>query len=186
MPIEVKKDPFVIVSTTVLALAILGLVAGKFIDWKMAIAGLGLLFAPSIAGARRDPAERTRSGDDDQHPPAAGGSGLPLLITPISEPPVLPAETPRRTLLPALLCALALTASACTPGERQTARDALSVLQVACAIAHAESDDQTIGQICGISDALIPDVRAILAEQRKAIASARRAGGCRDSDAGTR
>lgn len=79
-----------------------------------------------------------------------------------------------------LLVALAVGVSSCA-AFKQDAKVALDIAQIACAIAHAETDDQTVAQVCGISDLLIPDLKAILSEQRKAVAAARKAGACEAS-----
>lgn len=149
-------------SISILILGIYVLVGLGTIDWRFAVVGVAfLLFA--LAGLQRARGQsRTRASDpkkddDDDHPP--GASALPRINTP-------------------LLLLLLFFLPSCTLGQRQVARDALSVLQVACAIAHAEADDQTVAQVCGVADALIPDLRTILSEQRKAIAKAKRVGGC--------
>jgi len=57
--------------------------------------------------------------------------------------------------------------SVLTPGNIKTV---LSAAQVACAIANASSDDQTIAQICGIANDVIPDLKTILSEHRAQLA----------------
>jgi hypothetical protein len=83
-----------------------------------------------------------------------------------------------------IIISTAMGVEACGVFTSQNAKSALSILEVACVIAHAETDDATVAQVCGIADALIPSLKLILAEQRKAVAAARRAGACWPADAG--
>lgn len=83
---------------------------------------------------------------------------------------------PKPKFLRLLALGALLAVAACTPGELQTAKDVLSVLNIACIIANAESGDATVAQACDIANTLLPDLRTILGEQRKAIAKAKRAG----------
>lgn len=73
--------------------------------------------------------------------------------------------------------------ASCSVFMKANARTVLDVAAIACAIAHAESTDDTVAQVCGIADALLPDLRTILAEQRKQLAKAKRAGACFDGGA---
>lgn len=93
-----------------------------------------------------------------------------------------------RETLAAMIVLTGLTVSvgnltACSLFTKANARTALDVASIACAIAHAESSDDTVAQVCGIADALLPDLRIILAEQRKQLAKAKRAGTCVDGGA---
>ncbi len=62
----------------------------------------------------------------------------------------------------------ALALAGCSAITRRDVQTALDVAQIACVIAHAESDDTTVQEVCQIADALMPDVRRVLAEQRAA------------------
>lgn len=86
------------------------------------------------------------------------------------------------------LAALTLGLSSCTPGERQAARTALDVAEVACVLAHQELEDTEVASVCSIADPLFEPMRKILAEARKAsAAAAQRAGTCQPSrDGGVR
>jgi hypothetical protein len=70
----------------------------------------------------------------------------------------------------ARLALLALALTSCTPGQRQTARDVLSVITVACIIANQNLPDDRVKQVCGVADALIPAMREILGSARAASA----------------
>jgi len=145
MAIEFKKDTAVLVTNVVVAVGILVLCGLRVIDWKMAVGGLTLLLVPSVAGAKKD---------DDDEPPKPGNGGLPTVMTPI--------------------IGAAILLSGCALFTAKNAKTVLSVIDVACIIAHAETDDATVAQICAIDNALANDLRAILAEQRKAVAKAKR------------
>jgi hypothetical protein len=67
-----------------------------------------------------------------------------------------------------LLTVAVIVLSGCSAAARRDARTALDVVQIACVIANAESDDATVREICRIANALLPDVKHILAEQRAA------------------
>jgi len=56
----------------------------------------------------------------------------------------------------------------CSAATRRDAQTALEVAQIACAIANAESDDKAVQEACRIADALMADVKRLLAEQRAA------------------
>lgn len=62
------------------------------------------------------------------------------------------------------------TAAACTPGQKQVLRTALDFAQTLCIVAHAESDDATVAQVCGITEALMPEMRKLASAQRTAAA----------------
>jgi hypothetical protein len=62
----------------------------------------------------------------------------------------------------------ALALVGCSTLNRRDVQTALDVAQIACVIAHAESDDATVQEICQVADVLMPDVRRVLAEQRAA------------------
>lgn len=62
----------------------------------------------------------------------------------------------------------AIALAGCSAIGRRDVQTALDVAQIACVIAHAESDDTTVQEICQVVDALMPDVRRVLAEQRAA------------------
>jgi len=66
------------------------------------------------------------------------------------------------------LAAGVLLAPACGLCATQNARTALHTTHVLCLIAHAETDDATVARICGIEEALYPDMQQILNEQRAA------------------
>lgn len=170
MPVEIKKDPWVLVTNAVIALAILALVWQHVIDWKAALGGLGLLLAPSIAKRARgdEPTAKSNPKDDDKDPPAGGSGGLPIIVTPIM----------------LFLLALALASSGCSVFTKENARTALDVAQVTCIIANASSDDGTVAAVCGVADALLPDLRTILGRQREAVARTRRLGSAPCADSG--
>ncbi len=62
----------------------------------------------------------------------------------------------------------AFALAGCSAITRRDVQTALDVAQIACVIAHAESDDATVQEICQVADVLMPDVRRVLAEQRAA------------------
>lgn len=168
MPVEIKKDPWVLVTNAVIALAILALVWQHVIDWKAALGGLGLLLAPSIAKRARgdEPTAKSNPKDDDKDPPAGGSGGPPLIVTPI------------------MLFLLALAPFGCSVFTKENARTVLDVAQVTCIIANASSDDATVAAVCGVADALLPDLRTILGRQREAVARTRRLGSAPCADNG--
>lgn len=90
----------------------------------------------------------------------------------------------RRALVVAtLLVACSFTVASCSLFTSKNAKTVLDITQLTCAIAHAESSDATVAQICGVADALIPDLEKLLAEHRKKVAAARRLGACTDAGA---
>lgn len=168
MAVEIKKDPWVLLTNAVIALAILALVWQHIIDWKAALGGLGLLLAPSIAKRARGD-ELTPKGDpkdDDKDPPAGGGGGPPLIITPI------------------MLFVLVVGLHGCALFTKENARTVLDVAQVTCILANATNDDATVAAVCGVADALLPDLRTILGRQREAVARAQRLGVAPCADGG--
>ena len=68
----------------------------------------------------------------------------------------------------------------CSLFTTQNAKTALTIAEIACAIAHAELADQNVAQVCGVADVLIPDLQQILSEQRKQVAKAKAVGACLD------
>ncbi len=60
--LELKKDPFVVLSFTVLAIGLGVLAYFKVITWPQLLAGLGVLLTPSVLGRKKD---------DSPGPPAA-------------------------------------------------------------------------------------------------------------------
>jgi hypothetical protein len=74
----------------------------------------------------------------------------------------------------------------CTPAQRSTARTVLDVVQIACILANAESDDETVLRTCRIASEVLPDLKEILAAQRRAAEqyAAHRKAACARSDAG--
>lgn len=76
--------------------------------------------------------------------------------------------------------AFVVAASACTPGQRQVLRTALDITQTLCIVANAQSDDATVAQVCGITEALLPEMRRLASAQRTAAAQhARNVGACK-------
>lgn len=75
-------------------------------------------------------------------------------------------------LIMCVLVVLGLLSSqaGCTPGQRQTARDVLSIVTVACIIANHNLPDERVQQVCGIVDAMIPAMREVLSSSRAASA----------------
>jgi len=71
-----------------------------------------------------------------------------------------------------LVLSFVLLLGACA-SWKPVVKDVLSIAQVTCAIANAGTDDATVQQICGIADALIPDLKEVLKEQRKQMARVR-------------
>lgn len=66
---------------------------------------------------------------------------------------------------------------ACTPGQRQAARTVLDFAQTLCVVSHAASDDATVAQVCGITEALLPEMRKLVSAERTA--AAQRVGACK-------
>lgn len=112
----------------------------------------------------------------------------------ISAPPVEVSHRPSRfmrvidklyetgALWPAV-CGTALLLSgtigaACTPAQKQDAKTALDVLQVACIIAHqalpdgTDTPEATIAAVCGIANDFIGPMETILSSSRRASAQA--------------
>lgn len=75
-----------------------------------------------------------------------------------------------------IMFAVAL-AAACTPGQRQAARTVLDFAQTLCVVSHAASDDATVAQVCGITEALLPEMRKLVSAERTA--AAQRVGACK-------
>lgn len=88
----------------------------------------------------------------------------------------------------ALTCMLSNLATACTPGQRQTARTVLDVAKIACIIANQSLPDRDVQKVCDVADDLIDPMKDVLASSRaasaQAVASARV--GCGPADAGAR
>lgn len=70
MSLEIKKDPWVIGSYTVLTLAAIALMGFKVIDVKGFLLIIGALNAPAVMGMKKDV-------DDDQPPPSVPTSLIP-------------------------------------------------------------------------------------------------------------
>ena len=91
-------------------------------------------------------------------------------------PPVVKDDDsgPYRDGLAALLIlgALSLSTSGCTPAGQQTAKTvtnaALTVAQIACLFASAETTDTTVASVCGISNDLLPVVRQLIGQREGA------------------
>lgn len=109
-------------------------------------------------------------------PGVSPGPGKPPSLKPPGYIPPLP------TLFMCLLIG-SVTLSGCALFTKQNVKTVLDVVQVACAIENATLGDAQIAQVCGIADALIPDIRTILASHRAAMARARAATAC-GGDAG--
>jgi len=63
--------------------------------------------------------------------------------------------------------------TACTPTQGQQAKTVvMDVAMVACLILNAELSDARVAEVCQVSNALLPDVLNILAQQRQATALA--------------
>ena len=88
-------------------------------------------------------------------------------------------STTKKTTLTPFLLAVAFATSAallfsassagCSPAaNRKVANTALDIATVACIIANSESSDATIAKVCGIADALLPDLRTIVSTSREA------------------
>ena len=77
---------------------------------------------------------------------------------------------------------------ACTPGQRQAAKGALDVAQMACVIANAALADSEVARICGLVDGIDDPIRRLLSAQREQVAAAEARGravaGCSAVDAG--
>lgn len=79
-----------------------------------------------------------------------------------------------------LVCLPMLISWSCTPGQRQALRTALDITQTLCIVANAQSDDVTVAQVCGITEALLPEMRRLASAQRTAAAQhARNVGACK-------
>ncbi len=101
-------------------------------------------------------------GDPPQDPPSVGRKGPGLKAIGFT----------------GALCLLAFCLPGCALFTAQNAKTVLNVAQIACIIAHAESPDATVAQVCGVADVLIPDLEKILGEERKALAKAKKAAAC--------
>ena len=95
------------------------------------------------------------------------------------QPPPPPAPKPPGLKVIGFVGALCLLLPGCSLLTSQNAKTVLDIAQVACIIAHAESTDATVAQVCGVADTLIPDLQRILGEQRKALAKAKKDGVCK-------
>ncbi len=72
--------------------------------------------------------------------------------------------------------------ASCTSVARKQAADALLPIKDAlCIAAHAYLKEESIAEVCGIADELLPTVRRLAGEQRAASA---RVGACYASDGG--
>lgn len=80
----------------------------------------------------------------------------------------------------ALVAFASVFAPACSLFTSKNAKTVLDIAQLTCAIAHAESSDATVAQICGVADALIPDLEKFLSAHRAKVAAARKLGACGD------
>ncbi len=99
--------------------------------------------------------------DPPQEPPASSGPSAKVI-----------------GFIGAATLALAIALPGCSLFTSQNAKTVLDIAQVACIIAHAESQDATVAQVCNVADTLIPDLQRILGEQRKALAKAKKAAAC--------
>ncbi len=99
---------------------------------------------------------------------------------PPQDPPAAPKPPGAKVIgfTGALMLVAAVALPGCSLFTSQNAKTVLDVAQVACIIAHAESQDATVAQICGVADNLIPDLQKILGEQRKALAAAKKKAAC--------
>lgn len=91
---------------------------------------------------------------------------------------VKPPSPPPGLIAVVYVGAAMMSLAACSLFTKQAAKDALSVVQVACIIAHAEMPDSDAAKACEVADLLIPDVKRILAEHRAGVARAAKAGAC--------
>lgn len=85
-------------------------------------------------------------------------------------------------LIAAVAACLALV-PACSLFTSKGVNTILDIAQITCAIVNAESGDATVAQVCGVADALIPDLQKLLAAQRREVAKARRLTSCADAGA---
>jgi hypothetical protein len=125
---------------TVLALAIGALFAG-FLFWRGAPDQVKL--AGAIGGVLVAFLGGLLTGPDDSSGPKAGGAAA------------------------AVVGLVLLAQQACTPAEKQAARTALEVTQVACIVANAALQDAEIATLCGIANDAIPAMQDLLASARR-------------------
>lgn len=66
--------------------------------------------------------------------------------------------------------ALVISEGGCTPGQREAARSALDIVQVACVIAHQALPDSEVAKVCGITQPFLDPMKEVLASSRLASA----------------
>lgn len=100
------------------------------------------------------------------------GGGVPAVAPDAAPTKPLPKDPPSGPMMAfvfVVLLGAAVSQSSCAPAaNRKAVNGALDVVQVGCIVANQWSTLPVIAQICGIADALLPDLRAIVDSMRKA------------------
>lgn len=78
----------------------------------------------------------------------------------------------KRLLGVAVFATIASQTMACALLSPRTLRTVLDIAQTTCIIAHQELPESEVAKVCGVVDDLIPPMRQVLAESRKASAKA--------------
>lgn len=94
------------------------------------------------------------------------------VVTGRSDPPKKPPPAGPSIMLIGFVAILATQTTACSLFNAKTLRTILDVAQVTCIIAHQELGDADVAKVCDIADDLIPPMRKVLVESRKASAEA--------------
>lgn len=94
------------------------------------------------------------------------------VITGRSEPPAKPPPAGPSIMAIGLVALLATQTTACSLLTPKTLRTILDITQTTCIIAHQELPESDVAKVCDVADDLIPPMRRVLAESRKASAEA--------------
>ncbi len=94
------------------------------------------------------------------------------VVTGTSDPPKKPPPAGPSIMAFGLVVLLASQTSACALFSPRTLRSVLDITQTACIIAHQELPESDVAKACDVADELIPPMRRVLAESRKASAEA--------------
>jgi len=92
------------------------------------------------------------------------------VVTGKAEPPPPPAGPSIMAI--GLVVLLASQTSACSLFNAKTLRTILDITQTTCIIAHQELPESDVAKICDVTDDLLPPMRRVLAEAKKASAKA--------------
>ncbi len=94
------------------------------------------------------------------------------VVTGRVDPPRKPPPSGPSIMMFCLVAVLASQSMACSLLSSRTLRTVLDITQTACIIAHQELPESDVAKVCDVADDLLPPMRRVLAESRKASAEA--------------